>query len=156
MMRVAYENGGNPSVAMSTPAVIEVLSDYLFTSSARVATLQSDVDNSNRTDNATGGGRSGGGVVAQGSVNILVTNFGTLELVPNRFQGDSSTGAADLYLLDPELWERSYLQGYETKELARDGLGENREITVDVTLCSLNEEGNAIVADIDYALAGTA
>jgi len=61
-----------------------------------------------------------------------------------------------LYLLDPELWERSYLQGYETKELSRDGLGENREITVDVTLCSLNEEGNAIVADIDYALAGVA
>lgn len=156
MMRVAYENGGNPSVAMSTPAVIEVLSDYLFTSSARVATLQSDVDSSNRTDNGTGGGRSGGGVVAQGSVNILVTNFGTLELVPNRFQDDSSTGAADLYLLDPELWERSYLQGYETKELSRDGLGENREITVDVTLCSLNEEGNAVVADIDYALAGVA
>lgn len=156
MMRSAYEAGGNPTVAMSTPAVIEVLSDYLFTSSARVATLQSDVDNGNRTDNSTGGGKSGGGVVAQGSVNILVTNFGTLELVPNRFQPDSASGASDLFLIDPELWERSYLQGYETKELARDGLGENREISVDVTLCSLNEEGNAVVADIDYALAGTA
>jgi len=156
MMREAYLAGGNPTVAMSTPSVIEVLSDYLFTSSARVATLQSDAAQGNRTDNGTGGGRSGGGVVAQGSVNILVTNFGTLELVPNRFQADSSTGAADLYLLDPELWERSYLQGYETKELARDGLGENREISVDVTLCSLNEEGNAVVADIDYTLAGVA
>jgi hypothetical protein len=156
MMRQAYEAGGNPTVAMSTPAVIEVLSDYLFTSSARVATLQSDVDNGNRTDNSTGGGKSGGGVVAQGSVNILVTNFGTLELVPNRFQPDSASGVSDLFLIDPELWERSYLQGYETKELARDGLGENREISVDVSLCSLNEEGNAVVADIDYTLAGTA
>ena len=156
MMREAYEAGGNPTVAMSTPAVIEVLSDYLFTSSARVATLQSDASQGNRTDNGTGGGRSGGGVVAQGSVNILVTNFGTLELVPNRFQADSAAGAADLFLIDPELWERSYLQGYETKELARDGLGENREISVDVTLCSLNEEGNAVVADIDYTLAGVA
>jgi len=156
MMRVAYENGGNPTIAMSTPAVIEVLSDYLFTSSARVATLQSDASQSNRTDNGTGGGRSGGGIVAQGSVNILVTNFGTLELVPNRFQPDSSTGAADLYLIDPDLWERSYLQGYETKELARDGLGENREISVDVTLCSLNEEGNAVVADVDYAIPAVA
>ena len=156
MMREAYDAGGNPTIAMSTPAVIEVLSDYLFTSSARVATLQSDAGQGNRTDNGTGGGRSGGGVVAQGSVNILVTNFGTLELVPNRFQDDSSTGGADLYLIDPELWERSYLQGYETKELARDGLAENREISVDVTLCSLNEEGNAIVADIDYAIAGVA
>tara|TARA_R110000803_G_scaffold210829_1_gene284089 strand:- start:30138 stop:31229 length:1092 start_codon:yes stop_codon:yes gene_type:complete len=156
MMRQSYLKGGNPSVAMSTPGVIEKLSDYLFTSSARIATLQSDVSSTNRTDNGTGGGRSGGGIVAQGSVNILVTNFGTLELVPNRFQADSSAGAADLFLLDPDLWERSYLQGYETKELARDGLGENREISVDVTLCSLNEEGNAVIADIDYTVAAVA
>lgn len=156
MMQAAYLKGGNPTMAMSTPAVIQVFSDYLFTSSARVATLQTETESGNRTNNATGGGRSGGGVTAQGSVNIFVTNYGTLELIPNRFQDDSSAGGADLYLLDPELWEASYLQGYETKDLARDGLAENREISVDVTLCSLNEEGNAIVADIDYALPGVA
>jgi hypothetical protein len=156
MMREAYLNGGNPTMAMSTPAVIEKLSDYLFTSSARVATLQTNVAQSNRTDNSSGGGKSGGGVVAQGSVNILVTNFGTLELVPNRFQPDTDTGEADLYLIDPELWERSYLQGYETNELARDGLAENREISVDFSLCALNPEGNAVVADIDTTLAATA
>ena len=153
MMRAAYLNGGNPTVAMSTPACIERFSDYLFTSSARIATLQSDVSQSNRTDNGTAGGRSGGGVTAQGAVNIFVTNYGTLELVPNRFQPEVATDVADLYLLDIDLWERAYLQGYETKELARDGLAENREISVDVSLCSLNEEGNAIVADIDTAIA---
>jgi len=156
MMREAYMKGGNPTIAMSTPSCIERLSDYLFTSSARVATLQSEVNSGNRTDNGSGGGRSGGGVVAQGSVNILVTNFGTLELVPNRFQAEVAADVADLYLIDPDLWERSYLQGYETKELSRNGLGENREISVDVTLCSLNEEGNAVVADIDTALAAVA
>ncbi len=156
MMREAYLKGGNPTVAMSTPGVIEKLSDYLFTSSARVATLESQAPQSNRTDNSSGGGKSGGGIVAQGSVNILVTNFGTLELVPNRFQPEVATDVADLYLLDMELWERSYLQGYVTKELARDGLAENREISVDVSLCSLNEEGSAIVADIDSAVDFTA
>jgi len=139
MMKAAYKNGGNPTMAMSTPDCIEVLSDYLFTSSARVATLESAVSQGNRTDNSTGGGRSGGGVTAQGAVNILVTNFGTLELVPNRFQDEVAADVADLYLIDPELWERSYLQGYETNELARDGLTQNREISVDVSLCSLNE-----------------
>ena len=152
MMRQAYLNGGNPSLAMSTPACIERFSDWLFNSSARVATLQSDVNQGNRTDNGTGGGRSGGGVTAQGAVNLFVTNFGTLELVPNRFQPEVATDVADLYLLDTELWERCYLQGYETKELARDGLAENREITVDASLISLNEEGNAVVADIDTAI----
>lgn len=152
MMRAAYEKGGNPTVAMSTPAVIEVLSDYLFSSSARIATLQSEVSQGNRTDNGSGGGRSTGGIVAQGAVNVFVTNYGTLVLTPNRFQPDSAAGAADLFLLDTELWERAYLQGYETKDLARTGTAENRQITVDFNLCSLNESGSAIVADIDYAI----
>lgn len=156
MMRAAYENGGNPTMAMSTPACIERLSDWLFNSSARVATLQSDVSQGNRTDNGSGGGKSGGGVTAQGAVNIFVTNFGTLELVPNRFQSTIAANAADLYLIDPDSFERCYLQGYETKELARDGLGENREISVDASLICLNPEANAVVADINTAIAAVA
>ncbi len=148
MMREAYLNGGNPRMAMSTPAGIEVFSDYLFTSSARVATIDSHADQGNRTNNSTGGGKSGGGIVAQGSVNIFVTNYGILELVPNRFQGEVAADVADLYLIDPDLWEKCYLQGYETQELARDGLAENREITVDATLICLKPEGNSIEGDI--------
>jgi len=156
MMREAYLQGGNPTMAMSTPACIEVMSDYLFTSSARVATLRTDAMYDNRTDNSTGGGKSGSGITAQGSVNILVTNFGTLELVPNRFQPEVAADVADLYLIDPDSWERCYLQGYQTKELARDGLAENREISVDFSLIALNPEANSIVADIDTAIAGVA
>lgn len=158
LMRVAYENGGNPTMAMSMPQTIENLSDFLFTSSARVATLQSNAPQGNRTDNGTGAGQSGGGITAQGSVNILVTNFGTLELVPNRFQPQahaSDATVSDLYLIDPDSWERSYLQGYETKPLARTGIAENRQITVDYTLCALSPEANAVFADIDNALAVT-
>jgi len=149
MMQAAYMNGGNPTLAISVPTAIELLSDYLFTSSARVATLQSNAPQGNRTTASSGNGNSGGGIVAQGSVNVLVTNFGTLELVPDRFMPNSAADEADLYLIDPDTWEKSYLQGYETKELARTGLAENREISVDVTLCALNPEGNAVVADID-------
>jgi len=31
-------------------------------------------------------------------------------------------------------------------------LAENREISVDFSLCALNPEGNAVIADIDTAL----
>lgn len=156
MMKAAYKNGGNPTMAMSTPDCIEVLSDYLFTSSARVAALQTNVPQGNRTTASSGNGNSGGGVVAQGSVNVLVTNFGTLELVPNRFQPEVAADVSDLYLIDPDTWERSYLQGYETRELARTGSAENRHITFDATLCALNPEGNAVVADIDTTAAAVA
>ena len=156
MLQAAFKNGGAPTMAVSTLPVIEIFSNYLFTSSARVATLQSDVKQSNRTVGSSGNGNSGGGVVAQGSVNIFVSTYGILELVPSLFQPQTATGTADLYLIDPLLWERAYLQGYETKELARIGLADNREISVDFTLCSLNESGSAVVADVSETLAGVA
>lgn len=156
MQKEAYLNGGNPTMAMGTPALIERLSTFLFDSSARVATLQSYVDQGNRTGASAGNGHTGGGVAAQASVNVIVGDFGTLELVPNRFQPEVATAVAFLYLIDPDYWEMSYLQGYETKPLARDGLGENREISVDYALCSLAEESSAVVADINTAIAAVA
>jgi len=148
-MRLAYLEGGNPTIAMSTPECIELFSSYLFTSSARVATLQSNAPQGNRSGTASGNGNAGGGVVAQGSVNLFVTDYGTLELCPNRFQPEVSAGVSDLYLIDPDYWEVGYLQGYETKSLARTGLAENREISVDFTLCAVNERSSASVRSID-------
>lgn len=157
MMRAAYNAGGNPSMFVSVPDVIEVVSDYLFSSSARVATIQTDVSQSNRVDNSTGGGQSGGGIVAQGAVNMYVTNFGTLELIPDRFMKTytaADTGdVANALLLDPEWFARSYLQGYQTKDLARDGLGDNSYISTDVTLCAMAEDSSACIADIDPTVA---
>ena len=153
MVSAAFTSGGAPTMAIGTLQVIEIFSDYLFTSSARIATLQSDVSQSNRTRGTSGNGASGGGVVAQGSVNMFVSTSGTLELVPSLFQPVVSADVSNLYLIDPGLWERSYLQGYETKELARTGLATNREVSVDFTLCSLNEAGSAVFADIDETAA---
>ena len=156
-MRLAYMEGGDPTMAMSTPPVIEAFSSYLFTSSARVATLQSNAPQGNRTGSGAGNGNTGGGVVAQGSVNLFVTDYGTLELVPNRFQPDViADEAADLYLVDPDYWEVGYLQGYQSRELARTGTAENRQITVDYTLCALNERSSSAVRTIDTALSFTA
>ena len=154
--RDAWIAGGNPTMAMSVPAVIEKLSTWLFDASARVAVLRTEAATGNRTVASSGNGNSGGGIAAQGSVNVLVTDFASLELVPNRFQPDSSAGGADLFVIDPELWELAFLQGYQLQELARTGTAENRQITVDYTLCSLSEDGSGVVADIDYSLAGVA
>jgi len=148
-MQLAFLEGGNPTLCMSTPAAITLLSTYMFTSSARIATFQSSVPQGNRTTASSGNGNSGGGVVAQGSVNMFVTDYGTLELVPNRFQPEVSTGVSDMYLIDTDYWEVGYLQGYETKSLARTGLAENREITVDFALCAMNERASAALRSID-------
>jgi hypothetical protein len=148
-MNMAYKEGGMPSLAISTLECINLFSDYLFTSSARVATLQSNAPQSNRTGAGSGNGISGGGITAQGAVNIFVTNTGTLELCPDIYQPEVAADVADLYLIDPDYWEVAYLQGYQTKMLNRTGTSENRQITVDFTLCALNERSSAAVRSID-------
>jgi len=154
VMEAAFLKGGNPTMFLSTPKVISLFSDHLFTTSARIATLESKV--SQDTSVSGNGVGNQGGATAIGAVSIFVTNYGTLELIPDRFMEDVGTNIANAYLIDPTLWEKSYLSGYRTKTLARDGLAENREISVDVTLISTNEEGNAVIAEIDTAIAATA
>lgn len=154
-MRGAYENGGDIQYAMGRPTVIELFSDFLFTSSARVATLQSNAPQGNRQGNDAGNGSAGGGVTAQGAVNVYVSNFATVVLTPNRFQPVVAADVSDLYFIDPDLWELSFLRNYYMKELATTGLAENRGLAVDYTLISYNEEGNAAVCDIDETAAMT-
>jgi hypothetical protein len=140
-----YQQGGEASVFMSTPDVVQIFSSYLFTSSARVATLMSDIEG------------SAAKATAMGSVNVFVTDFGTLKFVPNRLQPKFTiaavTNAADVFILDPSYLSISFLQGYRTEELAKTGSANNRQMLVDWTLCVGNEKAQAMINDINPATA---
>lgn len=140
-----YEQGGEASVLMSSPAVIAAFSQYLFTSSARVATLMSDIEG------------SAAKATAMGAVNVFVTDFGTLKFVANRLQPKFTiaavTNAADVFVLDPSYLSISYLQGYRTEELAKTGTANNRQMLVDYTLVVGNEKAQAMINDINPATA---
>lgn len=145
LLQSVWENGGNPSVLMSVPAVIRKLSSYMFTSTAQIATLSSDV------------GQKKGAKVAQGSVNVFVTDFGiTVDMVANRLQPVVAAGVAQLYILDPALLEVSYLKGVNVAPLAKAGLADKRLMSADWTLKVLNERGLGGYFDLDTALAWTA
>lgn len=139
-----YQQGGESSVLMSTPAVIRALSSYMFTASARIATFMSDIEGS--ASKAT----------AMGSVNVFVTDFGTLKFMPNRLQqthlDSGGTAVADVFILDPAYLSFCYLQGYRTDELAKTGTAENRQMLVDWTLIVNNEKAEAMIGDIDPTL----
>ena len=150
-LRQVYNNGGNATYLMSRPEAIEIVSDYMYTSSARVAAMQTTIGQGNRQGAAAGNGSQGGGIVAQGAVNIYVGNFGSVIFTPNRFQPESSAGAADLFVIDPDLWTQSFLRRYYMKRLAETGLSAKRMIAVDYTLLGINESGNAVIADIDLS-----
>jgi len=140
-----WEQGGNPTTLMTTPALVRGLSEYMFTSSARIATMMSDV------------GQSKGAKVAQGAVNVFVTDFCTLEIVANRLQQHVSTGAGanrdNVYIIDPQYVRESFLKGYEVQPLQKTGLSDKRMMAVDGTLKVLNEAAHGVIADIDFALA---
>lgn len=135
-----YTNGGEPDTIMVTPTVKTVVSEYLFSSSARIATLYRDEDSGQNQ------------ATAIGAVDVFVSDFGALKIIPNRFQGHNGTVPRhrDVHVLDLALWETRYLRGFQTNPLARTGDAENRQLLVDFTLCSKQQEGSGVVADVDH------
>lgn len=156
MMEATYNNGGDPTILMSIPSVIRKISEYLFTSSARIATLQTTANKGDVKKVPGNADDLHQGVTAIGSVNVLVTDFGTLTLVPNRFLQTTTAGIAPVYGLDPAFFSVGYLQRPEVKPLAKTGLADNRVMSVDYTLIVKNEMSSFAIQGVDTAAAVTA
>lgn len=147
LIELAYNNNANPTILMSTPAVIKRLSTQLL-ASARVATP---------TANVSG---SGGGVAqtSQGFLNVMVTDFGfTMELTPCRNQQDyNSDTAASLFGIDPNMVAISYMHRPKAEAIAKLGLSHRWQISCDWTLKVHNEKAHFNYRDIDEDAAWTA
>lgn len=138
-----YKEGAESTTLMSSPEVISSLSTYLFGNDARIANLLADQ------------GKSSEKATALGSVNVVVTDFGTLKLVANRLQPKDANGDDFVFILDPEYLSLSYLEGYRTDTLAKTGLSEKREISVDWGLRVHVEEAQAMICGVDGSLEAT-
>lgn len=140
LIKSAYTSGGNPSCIMVSPAVKQVISKYMFGSSARVATPYQD-HKSNPRD----------GLTVAGAVDYYVSDFGTFEVIPNRFQRDD-----ELFILQKDMWAISFIDKMKTVDIAKSGDSEKRLILCDYALKSKQEAANAMMTDIDEAAAMTA
>jgi hypothetical protein len=141
---LVYEAGGESSVLMSTVSVCNAFSQYLFTSSARVAALQSDVNQSKSA------------VTATGAVNVFVADNATLELVGNRLQQPEAGDAVSAFLLDTSMLRLSFLKGYQVQPLAKTGTADERLMCVDYTLKVLNSKAQGLIANVDQTAAALA
>jgi hypothetical protein len=147
-----YQNGGDASVMMTTPAVIAKFSQYMIKSAGATAQIHTEVD-----------GRSKEPVTALGTVNVFVTDFGTIRAVPNRLQQtyDDATPttpkkASTVFILDPSYISLCYLKGYQTDELAKTGLSEKRVMSVDWSLIVHTEKAHGMIFGVDGSVAMTA
>ena len=78
-----------------------------------------------------------------GGMDVYVSDFGEMAVVPNRFQR-----ARDVWLLDPEYYGVAYLRPFFQREVASTSDGEQRAIIAEYTLVVKNEKALGAVYDI--------
>ena len=122
VIRTAWDDGGEPTFIMVGSFNKQVMSTF--------------------TGNATRTDRSEDKRLTS-AIDVYVSDFGTHKVHPNRFQRPR-----DVHVLDPSLWEVRYLRSFRQWPLARTGDSEKRQIICEYTLCSKNEAGSAVIADL--------
>lgn len=81
-----------------------------------------------------------------GAADVYVSDFGTVNIVPNRFQR-----ARDAFVVDPQYASMAVLRPIQQMELAKTGDAEKRLMLVEYGLKVNNEAAHGIVADLTTA-----
>jgi hypothetical protein len=140
--------------------MIETIGNYMFTSTARVAAMETSVSQGNRRTATEGNGSQAGGVVAQGAVNMFVGNFGTVVLCPNRqmvpYTAADTGDVVDVLLYDSRYPVMATLSGYSTKPLGVNGIYDQSVLYCDKTFIPGATRSITTIADIDPTLPMTA
>lgn len=128
-----WEQGAEPSIVLCGSAVKQKISST-FTGSA---TKYQDMT-ATKTLSA--------------AVDIYISDFGTLQIIPSRFLETRTVAARDVFVLDPNYARVAYLSNVTQKPLARTGHSERRLIAVEFGLQVDTSKAHGIIADINGAL----
>ena len=131
-----WNNGAEPSIVLCGSAVKQKISST-FTGSA---TKYQDMTNKKS-------------LVA--AIDIYVSDFGTLQIVPSRWletRGDPAVAGRDVFVLDPNYARMTFLQNVKQQPLARTGHSERRLISCEYGLQVDTEKAHGVIADIDGTL----
>ncbi len=119
-----WDLGGTPDIMMCSGSIKQTISGSSIGGSV-VADLYKDV------------GGSKGQATAVNAVDVLVTDFGTFKVVPNRFGV-----AGRVYLIDYDLWSVDYLRPFKTDTLAKTGDNIKQMLLAEYGLRAKNGDGN--------------
>ena len=132
VIQQVFVSGGTPTLAVMRPALKQKVSGFTGNAAYRV-----------NTDNSVGN------VTVVAGADLYQSDFGVLQLVPNRFMRSSDR---EVLVLDPEYAALAYLRPFQTKDLAITGDSERSQIIAELTLEMRNEAAHGIVADLDATL----
>jgi len=122
VIKSVWNEGGDPTMIMVGPFNKQKLSGF--------------TGNSTRFD-------AGADATLYTSVDVYASDFGQLQVVPNRFSRDR-----DAYVLDMNYWGIAFLRDFTMHELSKTGDSEKRQLLVEATLESRNEAASGLVADL--------
>jgi len=77
------------------------------------------------------------------NIDIYVSDFGTMKIVPNRFQRERT-----LHILETDKWALGFLRPFADEELSKTGDSDKRLIITEWTLESRNQAASGVIADI--------
>jgi len=98
------------------------------------------------TDGAAQRVTTGNATTINTNIDVYVSDFGELKIVPNRFQVADS-----LLVLQTDMFCLATLRSFEETALAKTGDSDAVQIITEYTLESKNEKASGIVADLDIS-----
>ena len=125
VIKNVWNSGGNPSVVMVGPFNKQKISGFTGGSTR----FDASEDKTLYT-----------------SIDVYSSDFGDLEVVPNRFSRDR-----DALVLDMDYWSVGFLRDFTMHELSKTGDAEKRQLLVELTLISRNEAASGGVFDLTTA-----
>jgi len=123
-----YEAGGNPDTIMMAPEIRVKMSSVLGASNTKMENVEKKK--------------------ATSVIDVYVSDFGTLKLVPNRVQAYVTYSKDCAFVLDPDYWKVAYLRGFSEQKLAVTGDSVKGQLLVECTLEARNEASSGMLADL--------
>ena len=126
VIQKVWTAGGTPKILMTGPVNKQRVSGFAGIASSRF--------------NVEGGARP---ATIIGAADIYVSDFGNVNVVPNRFQRER-----DAFVIDPDYAKMVVLRPYQQVELAKTGDAEKRMLIVEWGLKVLAENAHGLAADL--------
>lgn len=126
-----YNAGGNPDTIMMAPDIRVKMSEVLTGGGTKMEKAE--------TKKATA------------VIDVYVSDFGSLKLVPNRVQAYETFSKTCAFVLDPQYWKVAYLRGFKEERLAVTGDSMKGHILVECTLEARNDASSGVLADLKSA-----
>lgn len=127
-IKLCWDDGGDPGVVM-----VGAFNKMQASGFAGIGTQFRSADPS--------GALAPGSII--GAADMYVSDFGTHQIIANRFQA-----SAEVYVLDLDYWSVDFLYPFTQEPLAKTGLSDRVLISTQVTLAALNPDSSGKVFNV--------